>query len=158
MDSIDRRLVIRLQYAGRETWAKLGETLGLTGPAVAERVRKLQQVGVLKGFAGLVNPDAVGAVVTAFVGVSMERPALREAFLKRVTVIPEVQECHAVTGEDDFLLKIRARNPLDLDRVVSEELKGTPGVVRTRTTVVLRTIKESTFVPIPLETAETQRV
>ena len=153
MDSIDRRLVIRLQHAGRETWAHLGETLGLTGPAVAERVRKLQQVGVLKGFAGIVNAEAVGVLVTAFVGVSMERPALREAFLKRVSAIPEVQECHAVTGEDDFLLKVRCRNPLDLDRVVGEEIKGTPGVVRARTTVVLRSTKETTFVPIPPETA-----
>ena len=109
MDAIDRRLIIRLQYAGRETWAKLGETLGLTGPAVADRVRKLQQVGIIKGFAALVNPDAVGMMVTAFVGVSLERPALREAFLKRVGAIPEVQECHHVTGDDDFLLKLRAR-------------------------------------------------
>ena len=151
MDTIDRRLIIRLQHAGRETWAKLGETLGLTGPAVAERVRKLQQVGVVKGFAAIVNPDSIGVMVTAFVGVSLERPALREAFLKRVSAIPEVQECHHVTGDDDFLLKIRCRNPLDLDRVVSEELKGTPGVVRARTTIVLRTTKETTFVPIPPE-------
>ncbi len=129
----------------------MGGTLGLTGPAVAERVRKLQQIGVIKGFAAIVNPDAVGMVVTAFVGVSLERPSLREAFLKRVSVIPEVQECHHVTGDDDFLLKLRCRNPLDLDRVVSEELKGTPGVVRARTTVVLRTTKETTFVPLPAD-------
>lgn len=153
MDSIDRRLIIRLQHAGRETWARLGENLGLTGPAVAERVRKLQQVGILKGFTALVSPDSVGVMVTAFVGVSLERPALREAFLKRVSAIPEVQECHHVTGDDDFLLKLRCRNPLDLDRVVSEELKGTPGVVRTRTTVVFRTTKETTFVPIPPDAA-----
>ncbi len=149
MDALDRRLIIRLQHAGRETWAKLGETLGLTGPAVAERIRKLQQLGVLKGFTALVNPDAVGIVVTAFVGVSMERPALRDAFLKRVAAIPEVQECHAVTGDEDFLLKVRCRSPLDLDRVVSEDIKGTPGVVRARTTIVLRTTKETTVVPIP---------
>src|SRR5512140_3151414 len=153
MDAIDRRLIIRLQHAGRETWAKLGETLGLTGPAVAERVRRLQQRGILKGFAAHVNPDAVGVMVTAFVGVSLERPALRDAFLKRVSAIPEVQECHDVTGDDDFLLKSRCRSPLDLDRVVSEELKGTPGVVRARTTIVLRTTKETTFVPIPPESA-----
>ena len=151
MDAIDRRLVIRLQYAGRETWARLGETLGLTGPAVADRVRKLQQLGVIRGFAAHVNPDAVGMTVTAFVDVSLERPALREAFLKRVNAIPEVQECHHVTGDDDFLLKLRCRNPLDLDRVVSEELKGTPGVVRARTTIVLRTTKETTVVPLPPE-------
>lgn len=148
MDTIDRRLLIRLQRSGRETWAKLGDSLGLTGPAVAERVRKLQQVGVIKGFAALINGDSVGIVVTAFVGVSMERPGLRDAFLSRVSAIPEVQECHAVTGEDDFLLKVRARNPLDLDRVVSQEIKGTPGVVRARTTVVLRTTKETTFIPV----------
>jgi Lrp/AsnC family leucine-responsive transcriptional regulator len=149
MDAIDRRLLIRLQHAGRETWAKLGETLGLTGPAVSERIHKLQQVGIIKGFTALVHPDSVGVVVTAFIGVSMERPAMRDAFLKRIAAIPEVQECHAVTGDDDFLLKVRCRSPHDLDRVVSEEIKGTPGVVRARTTVVLRTTKETTVVPIP---------
>jgi Lrp/AsnC family leucine-responsive transcriptional regulator len=153
MDSIDRRLIIRLQFAGRETWAKLGKTLGLTGPAVAERVRRLQQRGILRGFAALVNPESVGMSVTAFVGVSLERAALREPFLKRVAFIPEVQECHHVTGDDEFLLKLRCRNPLDLDRVVSEELKGTPGVVRARTTVVLRTTKETTVVPLPPDNA-----
>jgi len=149
MDAIDRRLIIRLQFAGRESWAKLGVTLGLTGPAVADRVRKLRQLGVLKGFVALVHPEAVGVSVTAFVGVSLERASLRESFLKRVAIIPEVQECHHVTGEDEFLLKLRCRSPLDLDRVVSEELKGTPGVVRARTTVVLRTTKETTVVPLP---------
>jgi len=152
MDAIDRRLLIRLQHAGRETWAKLGETLGLTGPAVSERINKLQQVGILKGFTALVHPDAVGVVVTAFVGVSLERPAMRDAFLKRVAAISEVQECHAVTGDEDFLLKVRCRSTLDLDRIVSEEIKGTPGVVRARTTIVLRTTKETTVVPIPPDT------
>lgn len=151
MDSIDRRILIRLQYVGRETWAKLGETLGLTGPAVAERVKKLRQAGVIKGFAALVNPDSIGVTVSAFVGVSMERPQLREAFLKRVAAIPEVLECHAVTGDDDYLLKVRCRSPLDLDRVVSDEIKGTPGVVRARTTIVLRTSKETTVVAVPAE-------
>ena len=142
-----------LQSSGRESWAKLGETLGMTGPAAAERVRKLEESGVITGYAALVDPESVGAGLTAFVAVTLERPEHRKAFLKRVGKLAEVQECHHVAGDDDYLLKVRCRGTRDLDRVISEELKSVPGVGRTRSTIVLSTAKETPIVPLFVETA-----
>ncbi|MDB4909025.1 MAG: AsnC family transcriptional regulator [Gemmatimonadetes bacterium] len=151
MDATDLKIIARLQDAGRESWAKLGELLGMTGAAAAERVRKLEDEGVIRGYAALVEPKAVGAILTAYVAIAVERPHHRKALLARIVEIPEVQECHHVAGDMDYLLKVRSRGPEDLDRVISEEIKGVPGVARTRTTIVLRTTKESTVVPLARE-------
>jgi Lrp/AsnC family leucine-responsive transcriptional regulator len=136
-------LVRHLQENGRESWAKLGESAGLTGPAVAERVRRLEDDGVIRGYAALVDPLAVGAQLTAFVAISLEGADTRAAFVARIEALPEVQECHHVTGDDDYLLKVRCRDTLDLDRLISRDLKSVRGVTRTRTTIALRTAKET---------------
>jgi Lrp/AsnC family transcriptional regulator, leucine-responsive regulatory protein len=149
MDAMDRKTVAHLQAAGRESWIRLGETLGVTGPAAAERVRRLEERGVIRGYAAVLDPEAVGARLTAFVAVTLEHPKHRRAFLKRVESLAEVQECHHVAGDDDYLLKVRCSNTGHLDRVLSEELKGVPGVLRTRTTIVLGTVKETTVLPLP---------
>lgn len=149
MDTIDIKAVERLQTAGRESWATLGVALGMTGPAAAERVRRLEADGVIRGYAALVDPEAVGAGLTAFVSVTLERPGNRAAFLRRVARLTAIQECHHVAGDYDYLLKVRCAGTGDLDRILTDELKGVPGVVRTRTTVVLRTLKESVIVPLP---------
>ncbi len=143
------KAIALLQGAGRESWTRLGETLGVTGPAAAERVRRLEERGVIRGYAALVDPEAVGARLTAFVAVTLRRPKHRRAFLKRVAALAEVQECHHVAGDDDYLLKVRCSDSRHLDRVLSEELKGVPGVLRTRTTIVLGTVKETTMLPLP---------
>jgi Lrp/AsnC family leucine-responsive transcriptional regulator len=134
-------------------WARIGERVGLTGPAVAERVRRLEQRGIVRGYAALLAPEQVGFPLTAFVSVTLETPHHRRAFLARLASLPEVQECHHVTGDDDYLLKVRCRGPADLDRLLTAQLKGGPGVVRTRTLVVLRSEKESVGLP-PLEARE----
>jgi Lrp/AsnC family leucine-responsive transcriptional regulator len=151
MDTIDLKAIAALQSSGRESWAKLGEILGMTGPAAAERVRRLEESGVIRGYAALVDAESVGAILTAFVAVTLDRPEHRKAFLKKVARLAEVQECHHVAGDDDYLLKLRCRGPRDLDRVISEELKSVPGVGRTRTTIALSTAKETPVVPLPTE-------
>ena len=153
MDTTDAKILSLLLRDGREAWARIGERVGLTGPAVAERVRRLEQHGVIRGYAALVAPEPVGFPLTAFVSVTLETPHHRRAFLARVASLAEVQECHHVTGDDDYLLKVRCRGPADLDRLLTAQLKGGPGVVRTRTLVVLRSEKESVGFP-PLEARE----
>lgn len=149
MDSTDIKAVARLQLAGRESWATLGVALGMTGPAAAERVRRLEADGVIRGYAALIDPQLVGASLTAFVAVTLERPGNRTAFLRRVARLAEVQECHHIAGDYDYLLKVRCTSTTDLDRVLTDQLKSVQGVVSTRTTVVLRTLKESVVVPLP---------
>ena len=153
MNANDSKALARLQRQGRESWASLGEALGMTGPAAADRVRRLEERGVIKGYAAIVDPEAVGLALTAFVAVTLDRPSHRAAFLRRVASLPEVQECHHVAGDDDYVLKVRCRGAADLDRVISDELKSVAGVGRTRTTIVLRTLKETTVLPLPAEPA-----
>jgi Lrp/AsnC family leucine-responsive transcriptional regulator len=147
MDQVDASILTTLIADGREAWSRIGDHVGLTGPAVAERVKRLEERQVIRGYAALVSPEAVGFPLTAFIAVTLETPAQRRAFLARIGALPEVQECHHVTGDDDYLLKVRCRGPADLDRLLTEQLKGGPGVVRTRTQVVLRSEKESVGLP-----------
>jgi len=147
LESLDSKAARLLMQSGRATWADLGQHLGLSAPAAADRVHRLEQRGVIRGYAALVDPESAGYPLTAFVAVTLERPDRRAAFLKRIASLPEVAECHHVAGDDDYLLKVRCRGTRDLDRLLVESLKSVPGV-RTRTTVVLATAKESAVVPI----------
>lgn len=148
MDALDFKSISRLQQFGRDSWKNLGSLLGITAQAAADRVHKLEEQGVIHGYAALVDPDAVGLHLTAFVAVTLERPRYRDAFLDRVTSLLEVQECHHISGEYDYLLKLRCRSTSDLERLSGEEIRGIPGVSRTRTTIVLRTSKETVALPL----------
>lgn len=144
---MDSEILRRLQRNARETWAALGQAVGVTGPAVAERVRKLEERGVIRGYTVLVDADAVGYPLLAFIEVTLERQEQRGALVAKVEALTEVQECHHIAGDFDYLMKVRTRGTLDLERLISDELKSVAGV-RTRTTIVLKTVKESVDVPV----------
>ena len=146
--AMDSEILGRLQNNARETWAALGSALGVTGPAIAERVKKLEDRGVIRGYRAVIDPTSVGYALLAFVAVTVERPDLRGAFLEKVMSLPEVLECHHVAGDYDYLLKIRCRDTADLERVISDELKSFEGIVRTRTTIAMKTVKETSELPI----------
>lgn len=145
--TLDSKAVRLLMRNGRATWAELADHLDLSAPAAADRVRRLEQRGVIRGYAALVDPEAAGYPLAAFVSVALDRPDRRNAFLKRIATLPEIAECHHVAGEDDYLLKVRCRGTRDLDRLLVQSLKTIPGI-RTRTTVVLATEKESVLIPL----------
>lgn len=149
LDRSDFEILRRLSLEARASWAELGALIGMTGPAAAERVRKLEERGVLRGFRAELDAPALGYGLLAFVAVTLERPQHRKAFLAHVAALVEVQECHHVAGDDDYLLKVRCRDTADLERVVGEEIKGIAGVARTRTTIVLSSAKETFAVPLP---------
>ncbi|KLU61155.1 leucine-responsive regulatory protein [Peptococcaceae bacterium CEB3] len=148
MDAIDLKAISELAVNARISWADLAVCLGLSSPAAAERVHRLEEQGIIKGFAAVVDPEAVGCGLTSFVAVTLERPEHRNHFLEKMAEMREVQECHHVAGEYDYLLKLRCRGPRDLERVVSDELKSIPGVVRTRTAIVMSTPKETPVPPV----------
>jgi Lrp/AsnC family transcriptional regulator, leucine-responsive regulatory protein len=153
-DALDSKIVKSLMDNGRMTFAELAGLLGLSAPAAAERVRRLEERGIIKGYAALVDPEKVGCGVTAFVSVALERPEHREPFALMVTAKQEIQECHHVAGDFDFLLKMRCGTLRDLERLVGEVIKGLPGVVRTRTTIALSALKETPALPLPDEEVE----
>ena len=142
MDETDCKALLYLMANGRATWSDLAGYLGLSAPAAADRVQKLEERGVITGYAALVDASAVDLGLTAFVAVTLDRSEHRQGFLKSVNGLAEVQECHHVTGDDDYLLKVRCRDTAHLDRLITDHLKGSPGVARTRTTIALSTAKE----------------
>ena len=147
MDSLDAKALKFLMRSGRITWAELGRFLGLSAPSAADRVRKLEETGVIRGYAALVDPASTGHPLTSFIFVSLASHRNRAAFLRAIEKLEQVAECHHITGDDDYLLKVRCRGTQDLDHLLAE-LKDKIGVARTRTTIVLSTAKESVRVPI----------
>lgn len=148
MDSFDMKIIQILMENARVTWADLAAEVGLSAPATADRVHRLEEQEVIKGYGAIIDPEYAGNECTAFVAVTLERPEHRPSFLQRVQELKEIQECHHIAGDDDYLLKARCRNTKDLDRVISTELKGLPGVIRTKTTIVMDTSKETCQVPL----------
>jgi len=136
---------------GRITWSDLGQALGLSAPAAADRVRKLEEHGVIKAYSAILDAEALGYSLTAFVSVTLSDQRTRSAFHAGVRRLDQIVECHHVAGDDDFLLKVRCRGTRDLDRLLVEELKGKMGVARSRTTVVLDTMKETPAIPVDVE-------
>jgi Lrp/AsnC family leucine-responsive transcriptional regulator len=148
MDALDRKALPLLMKDGRITWSDLGHALGLSAPAAADRVRKLEDQGIIKGYAALLDSEALGYSLTAFVFVTLGDQRKRTAFHAGVKRLDQIVECHHVAGDDDFLLKVRCRSTRDLDHLLVQELKGKMGVARSRTTVVLDTAKETPAIPI----------
>jgi len=149
MDNLDRKTMQFLMRSGRGTWADLGQLLGLSAPAAAERARKLEAEGTILGYTAIPNPEKLGYPLTAFVAVSIGDQRRRAKFLRLAERHEQVAECHHVAGEDDYLLKVRCRGTRDLDQFLSRTLKdGDLGIVRTRTTIVLATTKETVRMPV----------
>lgn len=157
LDEIDSKVITALMAQGRMTWAELASLLELSAPAASDRVRRLEDRQVIKGYTALVDPEAIGCHLLAYVAVTLERPEHRAAFLQKILDLSEVQECHHIAGEDDYWLKVRCRNTKNLERIVSEELKGLPGILRTRTTIVLSTVKETPILPVLKQKGEGEK-
>ena len=148
MNTIDSKIAARLMCHARTTWAELGSLLGLSAPAAADRVRRLEEKGIIKGYYAAVDPDSIGIGMAALISVSLSTAAARNDFSACVQTLPEVLECHHVAGEADYVLKVRCQGTRALELLISHKLKSIAGVSRTRTTVILSTIKETSILPI----------
>lgn len=148
LDSIDRALVGHLMDDCKQSLASLGEKVHLSPPSVLERVRKLEEAGVLRGYHAEVSPKAVGLDIGCFIGVGIDHPRSIPGFEQLIAGMPEVLECHHVTGRHTLMLKIRTADTDSLHHLISE-LRGLPGVARTETMVVLATQIERSRLPLP---------
>ena len=151
MDALDYRILDMLQRDGRATQLEISRTVGLSQPAVAERIRKLEERGVITGYAARVDAARLGKDITAFIGVTIEHPKYFEGFSKKVMAMPEVLEAHRVAGQDSYILKVKTANTKTLDQLLVETLRTISGVTRTHTTIVLTSIKEETLVSVSPE-------
>ena len=153
MDDIDRILLDAVQADGRRSLAALGEAVGLSTSAVNERLRRLQADGTLTGIHGRVDPRRVGFDVCAFVEILLGAPGDDATFVAGCRAERQVQECHHVTGDWSYLLKVRARSTADLEWLVASRIKTLPGVVRSRTTLALSSAKETSALPCAADPA-----
>jgi Lrp/AsnC family leucine-responsive transcriptional regulator len=151
MDNLDYRILDMLQRDGRATQLEISRAVGLSQPAVAERIRKLEDRGVITGYTARVDASKLGKDITAFIGVNIEHPKYFEGFAKKVMALPEVLEAHRVAGQDSYILKIKTANTRSLDQLLVDTLRTISGVTGTHTTIVLTSIKEETLVSVPPE-------
>jgi Lrp/AsnC family leucine-responsive transcriptional regulator len=157
LDATDRKLLQLLQGNDQASLGELGKAVGLAPSSVKERVRRLGEQGVIRGFHAQLDPEAVGLDLLAFMFVSWVDPAAEAPFLKRVSRDPAVMECHHVTGAWNYLLKVRLKNTTQLERFLADVIKTLPGVQRTETLIVLSSAKETTALPVePAETSASE--
>jgi Lrp/AsnC family leucine-responsive transcriptional regulator len=157
MDPLDLKLLSLLQQDSKFSFAKLGKLLGgLSISAVGERIKKLKMAGVIKGFVALLNPRAMGFDVCAFTLILTDRYESEVDFVRNLINMPEVCECHHITGEFSYIVKIRAKNTAHFEMLL-KQIKKLPGVVRTNTIMTLSSPKETPALPIAafISSAET---
>lgn len=141
MEEIDRAIVAALTHDGRLSYTDLAEKVGLSVSAVHQRVRRLEQRGVIKGYAARVDLPALNLPLTAFVAIRPLDPSQPDDAPDRLAQLGEIESCYSVAGEDFYLLLVRVASPTDLERLLQEI--RTAANVTTRTTVVLSTPYEA---------------
>ena len=145
LDDIDRHILVLLEEDCKLPLAKVGEKVGLSAPSVVERVRKLEAEGFIAGYHAHLDARRLGLDITAFIGVSVGHPQGIAIFEQQLEHLPEVLECHHVTGGYTLLLKVKARNTQALEGLI-RKLRSIEGVERTETSVALSTKVERTAV------------
>jgi Lrp/AsnC family leucine-responsive transcriptional regulator len=155
LDKIDLQILDILQNDGRRRLADIGEDVDLSAPAVMERVKKLEASGVIRGYQALVDSKKVGKDITAFIGVSIGNQGDMEKFAAQMMRHGDVLECHHVTGDESFILKVKSANTSALEKLLAE-LRSVSGVTRTVTKVVLSTAKEGQALALDPCLAEAQ--
>jgi Lrp/AsnC family leucine-responsive transcriptional regulator len=141
LDHTDLKILYILQNNGRTRLADIAGEVELSPPAVMERVKKLEASGVIKGYQALVDGKKVGKDITAFIGVSIGNQRDIDQFARAMLRYNDVLECHHVTGDESFILKVKSANTGSLEKLLGQ-IRSVEGVTRTVTKIVLSTAKE----------------
>jgi Lrp/AsnC family leucine-responsive transcriptional regulator len=148
IDDIDAGILELLQDNARISQADVARVVGLAPSAVLERIRKLEARGVIKGYAALLDPHVAEQAMLAFIAVRTAQAPGDESVAQALAQCPEVLELHHVAGDDCYLLKVRARDAEHVGQLLRHRFGRIPGVVSTRTTIVLETVKETPRLPL----------
>ena len=149
-DERHRRILSILQSNGRTPNAEIARQLGMAPSAILERIRKLESRGAIQAYEARLDPQALGLGLTAFAFVTALEPLSEMSAGDALAKLPEVQEVHYIAGEDCYLVKVRVRDSDELGRLIREKFGAIPGMHRTRTTLVLTTLKETARLPLEL--------
>lgn len=147
LDAVDRKLLRLLQEDGRRSYRSLAEAVDLGAPSVHARVQRLEREGYIRGYHADIDPEKVGKTMTAFVSIGLEggrkgEVPRTEAVADQLRKDPDVIEVHAITGEDDLLMKVRTSDIRGLERLLLRSLEPLQGVRKTTTNIVVRTLIE----------------
>lgn len=150
LDGVDRSILDILQHDGRITNSDLAATVGLSPSACHRRVRQLESDGIIEGYAALVSRDAIERSVSVFVEVSLEsqREDVLDAFEQEIRKVPDVMSCHLMAGNADYLIHVTCRDVADYEAIHREHIAVLPGVTRLRSSFAIRTVTDTTALPL----------
>jgi Lrp/AsnC family leucine-responsive transcriptional regulator len=148
IDETDQEILRILQENARTSNAEIARQVGLAPSAIFQRIRKLEDQNVIEGYTARVNPRALGFSLVAFVMIKTGDLARNVDTAAILSAIPEVQEVHRVVGEDCFFVKVRVRNTEELGDLLEHHIQEIPSVASTRTTIVVKTAKDTRQIPL----------
>ncbi len=150
LDEIDRQILHLLQENSRISSAELARQVNLSAPGMQKRLKKLEESGIIDRYVTLMNREALGLDLLCFAQVTLahHQPECVGQFCDRVKELSEVLECHHLSGEYDYLLKVVVNDRQQLEKFLSEKMTRIPGVDRIRTSIVLNEVKASTSLPL----------
>ena len=153
LDALDRAILAALLADGRRSQVELAEHVPLSATAIARRIRTLEERGVISGYQAQVSKSALGLTMMAIVQISLksQNEELLAAFEKAAAAAPSIISCHMMSGEDDYIIAVLARDLADFERIHKEQLSRLPGVARLRSSFVLREVVSR---PLPLSSLE----
>jgi Lrp/AsnC family leucine-responsive transcriptional regulator len=158
IDETNARILALVQENGRIANAEIARQIGLAPSAVFERLRKLEEHGLICGYEARLDPRALGLELVAFVFVRSDERLGKPEAAPLLAAIPEVLEVHHIAGEDCYLVKVRAAGTAELGHLLREKFGAIPSVRSTRTTIVLTTVKETARLPLPHAELEVEHV
>ncbi|HTL09488.1 MAG TPA: Lrp/AsnC family transcriptional regulator [Chitinophagaceae bacterium] len=148
-DAIDLTIIASLQQNARLANTELAKKCGMAPSAVLERVKKLEQKGVIKDYSARIDPAALNLKLLAFISIKSSAGPGDASTARQIAKIPEVLEVHHIAGEDCYLVKIRTEDPQSLIQLMREKFAKIPNIISTKTTIVLETLKEDNYLPVP---------
>jgi len=157
IDDVDRAILTALQQNARTSNAEMARQIGMAPSAVFQRVRKLEESGVIQGYTTRLNTKSLGFGLVAYIMVQTGDNAREHNTAALLGELPEVQEVHRVVGEDCFIVKVRVHDTDALAELLEHRVQRIPSISSTRTTIVVKTVKETSEIPLSGEPS-TQRV
>ena len=150
MDSLDFKILEKLQHDARITNVALAESVNLSPAPCLRRVKDLEEKGVIRGYSTLLNAEKLGWMVSVFIEIRLERQVLSDlqVFEEQIERFPQVMECYLMTGSSDYLLRVVAKDLKSLQTFITDQLAGVPNVANIQSSVALKQVKYKTALPI----------
>ena len=149
LDQIDFKILNYLQPDAGIANAALAKKVGMAPSAVLERVKKLEKKGIIEGYATRIKPEALNLKLLAFIFVKSSEGPGNLSVAKQLIKLPEVLELHNIAGEDCYLVKVRTQDPQTLVQLMRDKFSKIAGILSTKTTIVLETLKETNYLQVP---------